>query len=425
MRDKIQYYLIRSLTFPLRYFPYSWIRALGNFLGIVGFYSLRHYRKRTLSNLALASKLQLTEEQIVLTAKESFKNLAINCLEYPRLGIEKNLASVIRCENPEIANNLQAKGQGIIFFCAHLANWEVLFLDGTTRMKGIAIGKSIKNKQLYQWILSIRERNGGKIVSPHNALKEGLRALKKGMFLGIVGDQGMPTSGYAFPFLGRRAWTSTAPALLAYRTGSPVIFAETKRTCAGYKIHYSDPIWPDLTKPMEEEIVRIMDTTLALLEKSVQKAPGEWLWQHNRWKQQTPNKISKKFRHDCICLILPPEKAELEKLTPHLSTLREIYPSEFISLLVPKDIPPISFDATETLTYENLQDTLLNDFRFKLVFNFTNFKAIAPHYLKRSAFEVLTLHDLRELAKPHLRPHEVGDLSHTFKRALYRSNIGP
>src|SRR3546814_3313704 len=70
----------------------------------------------------------------------------INCLEYSKFAREKNFAKVIHCENPEIASSLYAQGQGIIFFCGHQSNWEALFLDGTTRMQGVAIGKAIKNK---------------------------------------------------------------------------------------------------------------------------------------------------------------------------------------------------------------------------------------------------------------------------------------
>jgi len=406
--------------FPFRWLPYSWIRGIGRAVGILGFYSLKNYRKRTLSNLALASSLQLNEEQIIRVAKESFQNLAINCLEYPRLAADRNLSSFIHCENPEVANALAAKGQGIIFFCAHQSNWEVLFLDGTSRMKGVAIGKSIKNKRLYKWIVSIRERNGGKIIAPHNAIREGLRGLKKGAFLGIVGDQGMPSSGYAYPFLGRKAWTSTAPALLAYRTNSPVIFAETRRVPSGYKIHYSEPIWPNLTKPMEEEIPRIMDEALHLLEESVKRSPGEWLWQHNRWKQQTPHNITKRFRHDCLCIIMPQDKAEYTKIAPHLSALREIYPTEFISVLMPEEMRklPIPLERAECLYYRKPSEMLLSDYRFKLVFNFTNNSRVSPHYLQRSAFEVLTLADLNKLASSENEP-----LSTMFKRALYRPKV--
>lgn len=415
-KEKWTYYLIRAAIFPCSLLPYSCLHRLGKILGSIAFYFMREYRKRALSNLALANDLALNHKQLVSYAKKSFQNLAINCLEYPKLAREKDFSRVIQCENPEIADALHRKGQGIIFFCGHQSNWEVLFLDGTTRMNGIAIGKTIKNKRLYNWILSIREKNGGKIIAPRNAVKEGLRALRKGTFLGIVGDQGMPDSGYSFPFLGRRAWTSTAPALLAYKTNSPIIFAATRRVRGGYRIRYCDPIWPDLSQPLENEIIRLMDKTLTLLQESIKISPGEWLWQHNRWKQQTTHNLYKRFRQDCICIILPEEG--LETLLPHLPTLKEIYSLAFLFLLVPekhRHTPLV--EADEVIYYTHPEETRLIDLRFKLIFNFTHFKLDA-HYEKLSTFEVLDLCKLKQLAAQHLQPHH--DLSDIFKRALCR-----
>ena len=412
-KDLFSYALIRTLTFPLRYMPYRWIHQTGKILGRLSFYLLRNYRKRTLSNLALAKSLALNNEQIIETAKQSFENLAINCLEYPKLGADKNISETVQCLNPELANELHAKGQGIIFFCAHQANWEVLFLDGTTRMRGIAIGKEIKNKRLYNWITSIREKNGGKIVSLKSAIREGLRSLKSGAFLGIVGDQGAPGSGYSFPFLGRSAWTTTSPALLAYKTNCPIIFAQIRRVDAKYQIHYSDPIWPNLTKPLEQEVVHMMDKTLTLLQESIKKLPSQWLWQHNRWKQQTLQNISKQYRLDSICIILPPDPTEFQQINIHLPTLKELYPTEFFFILTHKNNHP-SIEADEIITYENLPETLLEDYRFKLVFNFTNYKKIKPHYLRLSAFHVLNRSDLQKLAGAQ------NTLSDTLKVALCR-----
>ncbi|MBS0626448.1 MAG: hypothetical protein JSS32_10400 [Verrucomicrobia bacterium] len=420
-KEKIAYYCIRAMTFPIRYLPYSWIHAIGRGIGTIGYYFMRDYRKRALSNLALAQGLSLSPKELVKIAKQSFQNLAINCLEYPKLAREKDFSRVIRCENPEVAENLYKKGQGIIFFCGHQSNWEVLFLDGTARMQGIAIGKPIKNKRLYNWIVSIREKNGGTIISPRNAVREGIRALRKGVFLGIVGDQGMPDSSYSFPFFGRRAWTSTAPALLSYKTQSPIIFAATKRVRGGYKIHYSEPIWPDVNQPAEKEVVRIMDEVLTLLEKSILLTPGEWLWQHNRWKQQTPQILYKRFRQDCICLILPEEEELFQNVAAHLPTLKTIYPRVFLTLLVPERFrhTPL-IEADETIYYGSLKETLLQDYRFKLIFNFTDYAPIAKHYEKLSAFEVLDIKTLKALAQPHLTPEIENDLSEIFKRAICR-----
>lgn len=420
-KETFQYYLIRIGTYPFGLMPYTWLHRLGKLLGFIAFYCMREYRKRALSNLALAKDLAFSKKDLIKIARRSFQNLAINCLEYPRLSREKNFTKVIQCENPEVAQNLYNQGKGVIFFCGHQSNWEVLFLDGTTRMQGIAIGKSIKNKMLYHWIVSIREKNGGKIISPHNAVREGFRALKKGTFIGIVGDQGMPDSGYSFPFLGRRAWTSTAPALLAYKTGSPIVFAATHRVKGGYKIRYSEPIWPDFSKPMEEAVVLMMDQALSLMQNSIRKYPGEWLWQHNRWKQQTLKTLYKRFRQDCICIILPKLEAPLRDLLLHLPTLKAIYSADFLTVLAPDNCKNMTLiDADECIYYSDIKETLLDDYRFKLIFNFTDYLPIKYHYERLSAFEVLDLATLKELADPHL-PDELKDnLSEIFKRALCR-----
>lgn len=418
-REKWTYYLIRTVTYPCSLMPYSWIHRLGKWMGALAYYFMREYRKRALSNLALANDLALSSKELIFYAKKSFQNLAINCLEYPKFAREKDFSRVITCENPEIANELYAKGQGIIFFCGHQSNWEVLFLDGTTRMNGIAIGKAIKNRRLYNWILSIRQKNGGKIISPRNAVLEGFRALRKGIFMGIVGDQGMPDSGYAFPFLGRRAWTSTAPALLAYKTHSPIICAATRRVKGGYRIRYSDPIWPDLTQNADQEVIRMMNQALTFLQESIKLSPGEWLWQHNRWKQQSLENLYKRFRQDCICVILP-EKG-WEEILPHLPTLKSIYPLAFLFLLVPEKYrhTPL-IEADEVIFYSKMEETLLDDLRFKLVFNFTDYQPIHAHYEKLSAFEVVDLPTLKQIASEHLKPHH--DLSDILKRALCRPN---
>ena len=125
-------------------------------------------------------------------------------------------------------------------------------------MPGVAIGRPIKNRYLYGWVQKMRQKFGGIIITPKNALKEGIKALQQGKFLGIVGDQGMPESSFSSSFLGRKAWTSTAPALLAYKSGCPLIVATTVRQNGHYTISYSDPIFPNKEHGAKEEVPRLM-----------------------------------------------------------------------------------------------------------------------------------------------------------------------
>lgn len=420
-KDKILFFVIRAFLFPCQFFSHKTLHVFGKRLGTLLFYCLKNYRKRALSNLSLATDLKLNPKELKIIAKQSFQNLVINCLEYPKFAHEKDLSKSIICENPKIAYDLIRKGQGIVFFCGHQSNWEVLFLDGTQHMPGVAIGRPIKNLFLYSWIVSIRERFGGSIITPRNAIKEGFKALKKGKFLGIVGDQGMPDSGFICDFLGRKAWTSPSPALLAYRTKCPMMVATTKRKEGKYFIHYSDPIWPDVTKPLEEEIVVMMKQALKLFEASIHESPGEWLWQHNRWKQETPKTVYYRYRHDSILIILPEDNELLSSLTMHLSTFRDIYPLAFITAVIPeahKDSVQL-FDM-DALYYKTPKDLFFKDYRYKLVFNFTSHLKLKKHFLSLSAFKVLTLEDIKEAAQPHLVKENKYTFSDLLKRALCR-----
>ena len=387
----IAYLSFRLITFPLSFFPYSWLHALGNRLGLMIYYCYPKYRKRALSNLALASDLELAPEAIINFAKASLQNCMITTLEYPKLSREKEIHRLATCENPETAEGILKTGKGVIFFCGHQANWEILFLEGTKRMSGVAIGRSINNSYLYSWVVSIREKFGGKITPPSNALKEGLRALKNGKFFGIVGDQGMPDSGFSSLFLGRRAWTSPLPALLSLRTGCPIIVATTRRDNGHYFIHYSDPIWPT----PEKEPEALMRTILAIFEKSIKERPNEWLWIHNRWKQQLPGRLKKPFRQDAVCLIFPDDPTLIDSF----SLIRQIYPTEFLTAFVPEKTPIQLPADIEVKRYRTIDDILIPDYRFKLVLNFTKDKRVESHFRRLSAFTVQHLNNFNDLCQ--------------------------
>ena len=421
LKDFLISFALRSLLFPFRFLSYHSIGRCGKSLGLLCYYLIPSYRKRALSNLSIAKDLHLTNKEIKRFAKESFQNLLITCLEYPKLKFSKNLHKYIICENPEKAMKILSSGHGIIFFCGHQANWEVLFLDGTTRMPGIAIGRPIKNPFLYNWVVSIRERFGGKIVPPQKALKEGLRALKKGSFIGIVGDQGMPGSNYHSTFLGAKAWTSTAPALLSYKTNSPIIVATTRRKEGKYIIHYSDPIWPNLDESLDQQIPKLMSQSLLLFEESIKNEPGQWLWQHNRWKQEIADRVYYRFRFETLLILLPENKNDLAHLIDGVKSFREIYPSAFITIFYHESYKDIDLiDESEKRIYKNHEELFLDSYLHKLVFNFTGDLRLKKHFLNKSAFKVLSVEDLKKEAELNLGSYHTCEFKELLQNALLR-----
>ncbi len=418
MKHYLSYILFRIFLFPIQFLPLLWIHKMGNVLGKLMFYLSTKFRKRVMSNLSLATDLSFSDKAKKQIAIESFQNLCITLLEYGKFKKIKDISKVAICENPEKADEIYRQNKGLIFFCGHQSNWEVLFLEGSSRMKGVAIGRPIKNKYLYSYIQKIREQFNGDIFSPKEGIKKGLKALKEGKFFGIVGDQGMPESSFTSNFLGRKAYTSPVPALLACKRNCPLLVATTRREKGRYIIHYSDPIYPDSNLSLEENTQTMMEKALTTFGKSVVKNPGNWLWQHNRWKQETPKNVFYKFRYDSILITIP--EHGYEKILSLLSTFREIYPKAFISVYCHENIAPkINLDNIEVLPYQNLDNPII-DYRFKLVFDFSNETHLKKHFLNLSAFSVLNQKDLKKLAKDHLTSGD--DLSMVIKKAICRPN---
>jgi len=327
----IRYYLLRLFLLPFAFLPHAITVCIGRFLGNLCYLCLSQWRKRAFSNLSLAKDLELSPPEIRKIARRSFQNLAITVLEYPLFARTKQLERYVRCQNPETAEALIKDGKGIVFFVGHQANWELLFLEGTRRMPGVAIGRPTKNTYLYNWVCSIRERFGGAIVEPRKGIGKGLKALKSGKFMGIVGDQGLP-GGHRGEFLGCPCWTSPAPALLAQKTGSPIMVASIRRIKRRYEIVYSDPIWPE-----GKTVDALMDETLLVFEKSVKACPEQWLWQHNRFKQEDSSRVFYRYRHDTILVLLPEDDSEKEEAL----ILKKIYPDAFLTMQPDlKDVPP-------------------------------------------------------------------------------------
>jgi KDO2-lipid IV(A) lauroyltransferase len=393
----LSYLALRLFLFPFSLLSYSFLHILGEKMGTVAFYLLPKYRKRILSNLSLASDLILEEKDKKTLAKRVLGNLFIVCLEYGKLCREKNIKRLVTCVNPEKAQNLLQEHKGLIFFCGHQANWELFFLEGTSRMPGTAIGQSIQNTYLYNWILQIREKFGGKIILPSQAVKEGLRALKQERFLGIVGDQAMPGSGFCSPFLGRNAWTSSLPALLSYRSKKPIITAIMTRKGGKYLIQYSDPIFPNTENPSEKEIPLMMEQVLKPLEESIKKAPDQWLWSHNRWKQQKPGRLKKAYRQDAIAVLLPKDPVLWKSLVKEISLFKGLYPTELLSFFTP--YPLLETIDAEVFLYSDYNDLKIRDFRYKLLFNFTSQNDLNKHFLRLAVLKVVTLPFLQKKAK--------------------------
>jgi KDO2-lipid IV(A) lauroyltransferase len=350
------------------------------------------YRKRALSNLALAKELKFSYEEIISISKESLFHLFLTSIEYAKLHRIKKLTPFVKTVNDGFSNHLLDQNKGVVFFCGHQSNWELLFLDATSRHKGVCIGKPIKNKKLYEFILGIRQKFKGKVVEPKDAYKACMKALKKGELVGVVGDQGMPDSGFSSLCFGRKAFSTTLPALLALRSSSPLIVATIERSFGQYTITYSDPV--EISSDEKDPIYALTEKSLKILNEAIKKNPAQWMWQHNRWKINYPPYVPKAYRHDAIAIIVPNDSVFISEL----SEIFETYQGAYFIGFVPSGIKPIKgFD--ETILYNNTNDCFITHFGPKLIFDGVGIKGLEKHFKKQALFTYCTVSSPKNLIK--------------------------
>lgn len=283
MAGAFAFFLVFSLALAL--LPLRPAKMLGAFLGRLLYRFWGSKRKVALENLKeVISKGAITApgppEKIALGC---FENLGISFVELVKVyyGLGGSIFDGVSYKGLENYKAAASAGRGVIFITAHTGNWELLALKSGMEIGPLqVVARPLDNPFLNRFLERARARYGNKIVYKKGALRTLLGSLKAGGLVGILMDQAvLKEEGRIVEFLGRGAWTTRMPVLLAKRTGAAVFPAFIRRTPAGHEI----TVYPetDLSGTEEEALRRL---NLAI-EQHVKENPSEWLWIHKRWKR--------------------------------------------------------------------------------------------------------------------------------------------
>jgi KDO2-lipid IV(A) lauroyltransferase len=123
------------------------------------------------------------------------------------------------------------------------------------------------------------------VIYRQGALRKVLRALEANEVVAIPIDQHIQgANAVAVEFFDRPAATTSALAMLALRTGAPLVPAFALPLPGGrYRMVYEHPVEPPppgTADPVRDLTQRCSD----VLEMYVRRHPHLWLWMHRRWR---------------------------------------------------------------------------------------------------------------------------------------------
>ena len=286
--DRVLYGLIKVLGVLVKSISRKKSTIIAYVIGDILYKVLKIRRPLVEKNLALTFPEKKISE-INAIARQVYRNLADNMIEVLRLPMIKTAEDAARLLDVDagtvFAKTIDRKRGGVLV-SAHFGNWELLaFCSGLQVHPLTIVVKKLKNHAIDKQINMLRTMRGNRIVYVDHALREGLRSIRKGGLLTILGDQSDLVGSFFIEFLGRRTTVFLGPAYFALKAGVPLFVAMCRRTDGGrYKVDIEEI---DLTglgtaKTDAEELVR---RYTKVIERFIYRYPSEWLWLHNRWKR--------------------------------------------------------------------------------------------------------------------------------------------
>jgi KDO2-lipid IV(A) lauroyltransferase len=260
--------------------------AIGSACGTAFWAVDSRHRRAAQRNIALAYGDTLSSGQVdalVLASMRHFARVAVETLSF-RDGEDR--VGSIGVEGLDYLREARAKGRGVIGFQGHFGHWELArFTLGYHGLPTMGIARPMDNPYLDRRLSQLRARGGNDLIAQRGGVAAALKCLRDGSIVGIMIDQRPERSGVAVPFLGHQAFAAGSLAVLALRTGAPIV--------PGFGFLDPDGSWRVVVEPevpvvrtgdLRADTQRIMTDCTAVLERWIRRYPEQWLWTHARLK---------------------------------------------------------------------------------------------------------------------------------------------
>jgi KDO2-lipid IV(A) lauroyltransferase len=259
--------------------------AVGRRIGDLLWWLLPGRRRRALDNIRLSLGHDMTPREIARLGRRSFQHLGMNLIEACRYFLRpiEVMLSQVHVEGVEHLRDAAAHGRGILVLTAHYGNWELLAAaHGLTGLPLSIVIRPLDHPVLDELAARFRRRSGAELIVKRQAVREVLKALRRGRMVGILLDQNATRAeGVFVPFFGVAASTSKGLAVLALRTDAPVVPVFLRRTPDG---GHSMDVGPPLVPPTDGDVLAYTATFNRVIETAIRRAPEQWLWMHARWR---------------------------------------------------------------------------------------------------------------------------------------------
>ncbi|MFV0317785.1 MAG: phosphatidylinositol mannoside acyltransferase [Microthrixaceae bacterium] len=176
-------------------------------------------------------------------------------------------------------------GVAPILALPHLGGWEWA-ARWLTSVKGLAVAavvEEIEPPEMYEWFLDVRRKAGLHVIPLSEGATGVTAAIADGEIMCLLCDRDISGGGVEVEFFGEITTLPGGPALIALRTGAPLL--PTAVYFAGRRCHgvVSPPLDTTRRGRLREDVSRVTQDLAHTLERQIRRAPHQWHLLQPNW----------------------------------------------------------------------------------------------------------------------------------------------
>lgn len=272
------YFFLNFYSLVLRFSPKFIVKFNDYLVFSLLFHIFRIRRNMVDKNLSIAFPGLLKKERYLI-AKKCYKFFAQEMVDLIKGTFWKNTSGV-RFQNIKILEEALGHKKGVLLVGGHLGAFDKAFASIKNQgynISGVAYKQNNKGFDLY--FKKIRENFFSKQLYRGNDLKEILNLLKNNEIVVLLSDQNARKKGVDVNFFGHRCSTFSGAAVLHRRTGAPIICFDIIKHDEEYCVYFKK-----INENNSKDISTIIQDYTLAIEASIKKAPSQYFWFHNRWR---------------------------------------------------------------------------------------------------------------------------------------------
>ena len=175
--------------------------------------------------------------------------------------------------------------KGCIIALPHAGNWDhAAAYFCSTGIPITAIVEKLKPEAIFKKFLAYRESIGIEAIShKEKTIPILMERLNQGKLVALVADRDMSRNGIEVNFLGGIAKMPAGPAILAIKTGSPLVTAYIRYLDKGIEITFDETIKLPVTGSEEEQIKIVTQSMADNFARRIKDSPVDWHMLQRIW----------------------------------------------------------------------------------------------------------------------------------------------